>query len=70
VSEVNPRRLAQVNISRVKHNEKVSAAMSKTPIHTGDLVMAVGLEEELDKLRILLGEETNERILLAIPRNF
>jgi putative transport protein len=28
----------------------------------GDLVMAVGQEEELDKLRILLGEETNERM--------
>jgi putative transport protein len=62
VSELNPRRLAQVNISRVKHNEKVSAAMSETCIHTGDLVMAVGPEEELDKLRILLGEETNERM--------
>jgi len=62
VAELNPRRLAQVNISRVKHNEKVSAAMSETAIHTGDLVMAVGPEEELDKLRILLGEETNERM--------
>jgi putative transport protein len=62
VAELNPRRLAKVNISRVKHNEKVSAAMSETPIHTGDLVMAVGPEEELDKLRILLGEETNERM--------
>jgi putative transport protein len=62
VAELNPRRLAQVNISRVKHIEKVSAAMSETPIHTGDLVMAVGPDEELDKLRILLGEETNERM--------
>ena len=62
VAELNPRRLAQVNISRVKHNEKVSAAMSETPIHAGDLVMAVGPDEELDKLRILLGEETNERM--------
>lgn len=62
VAEINPRRLAQVNISRIKHGEKVSAAMPETPIHTGDLVMAVGPEEELDKLRILLGEETNERM--------
>jgi len=62
VAELNPRRLAQVNISRVKHQEKVSAAMPGTPIHIGDLVMAVGPEEELDKLRVLLGEETNERM--------
>ncbi|HEX9331694.1 MAG TPA: TrkA C-terminal domain-containing protein, partial [Anaerolineales bacterium] len=62
VAELNPRRLAQVNISRVKQGEKVSAAKPETQIHTGDLVMAVGPEEELNKLRILLGEETNERM--------
>jgi len=54
--------LAHVNISRVKHGEKVSTAMPETQIHLGDLVMAVGPQEELDKLRILLGEETNERM--------
>jgi putative transport protein len=62
VAQLNPRRLAQVNISRVKHGEKVSAAKPETPIHIGDLVMAVGIGEELDKLRILLGQETNERM--------
>jgi len=62
VAELNPRRLAQVNISRIKHGEKVSAAKPETPIHIGDLVMAVGIEDELDKLRILLGQETNERM--------
>jgi putative transport protein len=62
VVELNPRRLAQVNISRIKHGEKVSAAKPETLIRTGDLVMAVGPEEELDKLRILLGEETDERM--------
>jgi putative transport protein len=62
VTEVNPRRLAQVNISRVKHQDKVHAARPETVIHMNDLVMAVGLQEELDKLRILLGEETDERM--------
>lgn len=62
VSEINPRRIAQVNISRVKHDDKVSAAKPETTIQLGDLVMAVGHDEELDKLRILLGEETNERM--------
>jgi putative transport protein len=62
VAEVNPRRLAHVNISRVKHGDRVTAAKPETIIHTGDLVMAVGPAEELDKLRILLGEETNERM--------
>lgn len=62
VAEINPRRLAQVNISRVKHGEKVSAAKPETRISLGDLVMAVGPAEELDKLCILLGEETHERM--------
>lgn len=62
VAEINPRRLAHVNISRIKHGDKVTAAKPETLIRTGDLVMAVGLAEELDKLRILLGEETNERM--------
>lgn len=62
VAEINPRRLAQVNISRIKHTDRVAAAKPETIIHTHDLVMAVGPAEELDKLRILLGEETNERM--------
>ena len=62
VAEINPRRLAHVNISRVKHGEKVSTAMPETQIHLGDLVMAVGPQDELEKLRILLGEETSERM--------
>lgn len=62
VTEINPRRLAQVNISRIKHGDRVTAAKPETMIRMGDLVMAVGPAEELDKLRLLLGEETNERM--------
>jgi len=62
VAEINPRRLAQVNISRVKHDDQVNAAKPETVLHNGDLVMAVGPQDELDKLRLLLGEETHERM--------
>lgn len=58
VSSLNPHRLAQVNLSRIKHNEQVCAATAETILHLGDVVMAVGVSEELDKLRLLLGEET------------
>jgi putative transport protein len=51
-----------VNISRIKHEDRVNAAKPETIIRKEDLVMAVGPAEELDKLRILLGEETNERM--------
>ena len=62
VAEVNPRRLAQVNLSRVKHGERVFAATPETILHLGDVVMAVGSAEELDKMTLLLGERTNERM--------
>ncbi len=62
VAEINPRRLAHVNISRIKHDDKVNAAKPESVVHIGDLVMAVGPQEELDKLRLLLGEESYERM--------
>jgi len=62
VAEVNPRRLAQVNLSRIKHGERVFAATPESVLHLGDVVMAVGAAEELDKMTLLLGERTNERM--------
>jgi AspT/YidE/YbjL antiporter-like protein len=62
VAEVNPRRLAQVNLSRVKHGERVFAATPETILHLGDVVMAVGPADELDKMTLLLGEQTDERM--------
>jgi putative transport protein len=62
VAEVNPRRLAQVNISRIKHGDRVFAATPESILHLGDIVMAVGASEELDKMTLLLGERSDERM--------
>ncbi len=62
VSEVNPGRMIQANISRIKHKEQVFAATPDRILHMGDVVMAVGPPEELDKLGLLLGEQTQERM--------
>jgi putative transport protein len=62
VAEVNPRRLAQVNLSRVKHGDRVFAATPETVLYLGDIVMAVGSADELDKMTLLLGERTDERM--------
>ncbi len=62
VSQVNPHRMAQANISRIKHGERVSAAAPGVVLHLDDVVMAVGTPDELDKLRLVLGAETNERM--------
>ena len=62
VAEVNPHRLALANISRIKRGEKVFAAGPDVQLELGDVVMVVGPQEELEKLQLLLGEETNERM--------
>ncbi len=62
VSEINPHRMMLANISRVKRGERVFAATPDIVLHLGDVVMVVGPQDELDKMSLLLGEETQERM--------
>jgi len=62
VYEVNPHRMTKVNISRIKRGERVFAATPNAVLEQGDVVMVVGACEELDKMQLLLGEETHERM--------
>jgi putative transport protein len=62
VSELNPHRISTANISRIKHGDQVFAATPDRALHVGDVVMVVGPADELDKMQILLGEETQERM--------
>lgn len=62
VSEVNPHRMSLANISRVKRGERVFAATPDVTLQQGDVVMVVGTADELDKMRLILGEETDERM--------
>jgi putative transport protein len=62
VSELNPHRMTLANISRVKHGDQVFAAMPGRVLHLGDVVMVVGPQDELEKMKFLLGEETHERM--------
>jgi putative transport protein len=62
VQEIDPHRIAQANISRIKHGDRVFAATPDIVLHQGDVIMVVGAAEELEKLRLLFGEETHERM--------
>jgi putative transport protein len=62
VAQINPHRMARANISRVKRGEAVFAAGPDVKLELGDVVMVVGPVEELEKLQLLLGEETHERM--------
>lgn len=62
VAEINPHRMAQANISRLKRGERVFAARPDIVLQLGDVAMVVGDPEELEKIRLLLGEECQERM--------
>ena len=62
LAELDTHRLSQVNISRVmlQNPGGVTEVVAATPdvvLHLGDVVLAVGAAEELEKLRLLIGEE-------------
>jgi len=54
----------EVNISRIRRGDQVMPARPETCLQHGDIVLAVGKEEELEKLRIIFGEETQGEDLL------
>ena len=58
LGELDTHRLSRVNISRVQHGEEVVTGTPDVALHVGDVILAVGAEEELEKLRLLIGEET------------
>jgi putative transport protein len=59
VRELNPHRMSLSNISRIKRGEQVFAATPDMVVHIGDVLMVVGLPEELHKMSLLLGEEVH-----------
>jgi putative transport protein len=59
LADVNPHRMTRANISRVRHNDQEVAGTPEVALHVGDVVTAVGPEDELQKMRLLLGDETS-----------
>lgn len=57
LGELDTHRLSQVNISRVRHDGQVVTGTPDVILHVGDVVLAVGTDAELEKLRLLVGEE-------------
>lgn len=59
VREFNPRRLAHVNLTRIRRGDDVFLASPDTVLQQGDVVLAVGPLSEFEKVELLLGEETH-----------
>jgi putative transport protein len=62
VFEINPHRMSQANISRVKRGQRVFAVGSDVILAMGDIVMVVGTPAEQEKMQFLLGEEVHENM--------
>jgi putative transport protein len=54
-----------VTISRVRHGEEISAATDATVIHLEDRVAVVGTRSGLDQFERVIGERTDEDLVLA-----
>ena len=53
--QINARGMTGAVISRLKHNDEISIPTAHTVLHEGDYIQAVGSEESLDQLAVLVG---------------
>ncbi len=65
LGELKIRTMTHTNISRVLHDGKAFTPTAKTVLNEGDLIKAVGIEKDLEKTRLLIGQETSEEIPLS-----
>ena len=56
--EMDPHRLAHVNITRVRRGNKVDMVTPDFVLRQDDVVMVVGPQLEMEKIKLVLGEET------------
>ena len=64
LGELNIRAMTRTNISRVFHNNTTITPVFSTILNEGDIVKAVGTEEDLGKMQLLIGAQTNKLIPL------
>ena len=57
--ELDPHRLAHVNITRVRRGDQVSMVTPDFVLRLGDVLMAVGPYAEMEKIKLVFGEETD-----------
>ncbi len=65
INELEIGTMTHAVISRVKHNNKTVTPHDKTRLYTGDIITVVGTREALDKIELLIGRPTEEKIPLA-----
>ncbi len=64
IESLQIRNMTDATISRIKHDDKVTIPEKKTILQLNDIVRAVGTNEALGKVKLLIGNETEENIEL------
>lgn len=64
IGQLQVRSMTQAVISRVMHQGRATTPDNATVLNKGDLVRAVGVQEALDKVCLLLGSKTDRNIPL------
>ena len=54
--QINARGMTGAVISRLKHNDEISIPTAHTVLREGDYIQAVGSEESLNQLAVLIGK--------------
>ena len=67
LGELDTHRLSQVNISRLQHDGQVVTGTPDVVLHVDDVILAVGADEELEKLRVLVGQEVQVAMAAKQP---
>ncbi len=57
IEELDIHKFCRVNLTRYKHGNDIHACLPETHFELNDIVVAVGTPAELEKFRILVGEE-------------
>lgn len=64
LSDLKIRGICKVTVTRVKKNDLVVAAARDFKLEFGDVILAVGTSEELDKMELIVGDEVSEASMM------
>lgn len=62
LAELQIRKMTGAVVSRIKHDDLTSMPTAHTVLHEGDLIKAVGNEQSLHQLKILVGERVDKEL--------
>ncbi len=66
IRDLKVRATTQANITRIMHNDKTIVPSPDTTLYKNDIIKLIGSDQALEKAKILIGEETQEKIPLSV----